>query len=119
MKEAAKFHRDNPCTKVELWNCFFDQKTRRFVARPLVDAKRLIGDNAPKYLRREEYMREFLRDGIDWYELTESGRAWLHKGIVRYLELHPERKSEAGYIPSQPGAVQAVKPPATVRRRSR
>ena len=92
MKEAAKFTRDNPVTKVELHNAFW--RTGQYRDTPVVDAKRIIGDNAPKYMLREDFISMETRGGVDWYILTDSGREWLRAGIARYLELHPERRSE-------------------------
>lgn len=90
MKDAAKFTRDQPVTKVELWNCFTDA-TGQWRARSVVEAKSEIGDNAPKYLKREGFMEEQLIGGVDTYILTWRGKGWLRSGTVRYLELHPER----------------------------
>ncbi len=92
MKEAAKFTRDRPCTKVDLWNCF--RRAGGYPAQTVVHAKTLIGDNAPKYLVREGYAREFTAGGVDFYQLTHHGIAWLEKGVKRYLELHPEVKKD-------------------------
>lgn len=88
MKTAAVFKRGNPCTKVHLWNCF--RGNGRFVDVPVVDAHQQIGNNAPKYLLREQYVTRVLGDNIDYYRLTAAGIRWLDKGVRRYLELHPE-----------------------------
>lgn len=88
-KAPRVFTRDDPCTKVDLHNAFFRQGQYRDT--PVVDARAIIGVNAPKYLIREGYVEEKLRGGVDWYVLTIKGKAWLRTGVIRYLELHPER----------------------------
>lgn len=88
VKPIREFSRDQPCTKVDLWNTF--RRGHAFVARPFVEARGEIGINAPKYLRREGYAVMVEKDGIDYLALTEKGRAWLTSGLLRYLELHPE-----------------------------
>lgn len=101
MKAARKFTRDDPVTKVELHNCFIDPATGRYRPVPLVNAKTQIGDNAPKYLARNEYLRTVLRGGIDYYELTPDGEQWLRDGLKRFLELHPERAADVLQAPKQ------------------
>lgn len=100
------FTRDNPCTKVDLHNCFF--RGGRYVNRPVVEAKAEIGENAPKYLIREGLvvMREI--GGVDTYCVTPKGDQWLRTGIVRYLELHPERLRDCTFPPPGVKHAQAV-----------
>lgn len=86
------FTRDNPCTKVELWNCF--QRKGGFRMVSVVEAKTLIGENAPKYMLKKGYIREATLAGVDLYRVSISGEEWLREGIRRYLELHPERLPE-------------------------
>lgn len=88
MSNAAQFTRDKPCGKVELWNCF--RQGGKYPPRPLVAVRAEIGANAPKYLLREGYMRQYEFKGTDYYCLTPSGVSWLEKGIARHCELHPE-----------------------------
>lgn len=92
MKDAAKFTRDNPATKVHLWNAL--NPTGSFAAVPVVQAKMVMGDNAPKYLLKNEYIRTFTRGEVDYYQLTPDGIEWLKKGLRRHLELHPEQASD-------------------------
>lgn len=100
------FTRDNPCTKVDLHNCFF--RGGRYVNRPVIEAKTEIGENAPKYLIREGLV--VLRDigGVDTYCVTPKGDQWLRTGIVRYLELHPERLKDCTFPPPGVKHAQAV-----------
>lgn len=103
----AVFTRDNPCTKVEIHNCF--ASTGRYADTPVVEAKTIIGENVPKYLLREEYVVVRLIGGVDHYCLTPDGRKWLQEGILRYLELHPERVTECVNLP--PGYASPAKAP--------
>lgn len=98
MKAAKIFTRENPCTKVDLHNCFYSKGA--YVNRKLVDAKMVIGDNAPKYLVREGYIEQRLIEGADWYVVTIAGKAWLRAGILRYLQLHPEAITLCNELPA-------------------
>lgn len=88
VKEVKVFTRDNPCTKVDLWNCF--RPKDNFEPRPVVEARGEIGLNAPKYLLREGYAMAYTMKGIDYYELTTTGQQWLTRGLVKHLEKHPD-----------------------------
>ena len=43
MKAARKFTRENPVTKVEIWNAF--RRSEGYPAQTVVNAKMQIGDN--------------------------------------------------------------------------
>jgi hypothetical protein len=92
MKAARVFTKEDPCTKIELHNCFFDGV--RYSHKPVVNAKMEIGDNAPKYLVKKGYVVESIVGGVDYYRLTDEGEEWLREGLQRYLVLHPERSGE-------------------------
>jgi hypothetical protein len=107
------FDRANPCTKVDLHNCFY--RAGKYVPRRVIEARSDIGLNAPKYLLREGYATETTVGNADFYILTEEGKAWLSKGIRRYLELHPEavldcREPPVGFHP--PSARKPAQKPA-------
>lgn len=89
MKAAKVFTRENPCTKIDLHNAFW--LGGRYADQPVVRAKQIIGDNAPKYMLKKGYIEQTLRDGVDWYIVTDEGRTWLSEGLARHLELHPEQ----------------------------
>lgn len=122
------FTKDNPCTKVDLHNCFY--RGGRYVNRPVVEAKTEIGENAPKYLIRENLVVVREIAGVDTYVLTPEGDSWLRTGILRYLALHPERAKDCKFPPpgyrsvapqvrrTRPSAAPVSPPPrAIVRRR--
>lgn len=92
MKAAARFTRENPCTKVELHNAFWRDGGYRDT--PVVQAKMVCGDNSVKYMAREGFIIPTTQGTIDMYVVTPKGRAWLAEGLARYLELHPERRAE-------------------------
>jgi len=94
MKAAKKFTRENPCTKVEIHNCFIDPDIGKYRSVPLVVAKMEIGDNVPKYLEKNDYLRAELKGGVDYYTLTADGEDWLREGLKRFLVLHPERAAD-------------------------
>ena len=88
--KPAVFTRDNPVTKVHIWNAFAAPcGTKAKAGVPVVEVRAKIGLNAPKYLIRENYIS--LRAGInvDTYVMSKLGWAWLHTGLLRHLELHP------------------------------
>lgn len=120
--KPAKFTRDNPVTKVELHNCFYKQG--RYIDRPVVDAKREIGENAPKYLVSRGYARVRTEKSVDYYSLTADGNNWLRQGILRYLALHPERlidvrEKPAGFVPAKPQKASTSPKPSKVITRTR
>lgn len=106
-KQTRVFTREQPVTKVELWNCF--NKGGRFVRRAMVEARGEIGLNAIKYLVREGLAFKYEESSVDWWELTPEGHEWLEKGLARHLELHP---GDARLVNRQ----LAVKPVRRVRR---
>ena len=115
----AVFTKENPCSKVELHNCFY--RGGKYVARPVVEARTVIGVNAPKFLIREGYVIQNSIKGVDFYCPTPAGREWLEKGIARYLGLHPERALDCAELPQGFGGqlvkrtpTGAAKPPAEV-----
>ena len=93
------FSREEPCTKIDLFNCFF--KLGKYVDRMVIEAHAEIGLNAKKYLFREGYAALTTERGVEYYRLTQDGREWLSKGVLRYLELHPERALDC--VESPPG----------------
>jgi hypothetical protein len=112
VKEARKFTKDDPCTKIELHNCFVNPATGHYTSRPLVTAKTEIGDNAPKYLAKKGYLEiDSSSTGVDYYRLTPDGEDWLREGLQRYLVLHPERVADVIAIPRA-----AVSSPRVMRR---
>lgn len=88
MKSAAKFTREAPCTKVDLHLAFWVNGQYRATA--VVQAKAVIGDNAPKYMLKKGFLVQSLEGGVDMYTPTETGKNWLRDGLARHLELHPE-----------------------------
>jgi|SRR5471030_1188101 len=88
IKQTRVFTRDNPCTKVDLFNCFKGED--QFVARAVVETRGEIGLNAPKYMVKNGFVRRYDSGNIEYYELTDEGRDWLIAGLKRHLELHPE-----------------------------
>jgi hypothetical protein len=94
---ARVFTKEDPCTKVELHNCFF--RGGQYVERAVVEARTEIGENAPKYLVKKGFVLLQTRKWVDYYVPTEQGKAWLHSGILRYLVLHPDRAKDCLELP--------------------
>jgi hypothetical protein len=95
--EPAKFSKENPCSKFELWQCF--RSRRGFAAVQVNAAEAVIGVNAPKYLRRKGYLVRENRADKDVYVLTEEGKEWLLKGFRSYLIRYPEMRERAKFLP--------------------
>jgi hypothetical protein len=92
VKPVKVFTRDEPCTKIDLFNCF--RRGAKYVSRPVVETRGEIGVNSQKYLLRESYARMLAQGNIDFLALTPKGEVWLSKGILRYLELHPDESDK-------------------------
>ena len=92
MPNIKIFTRDNPCTKVDLHNCFIGPNG--YQRRRVVEAQGEIGLNSPKYLLREGYAVYRSDRGVDYYELTPSGEAWLRDGLERHLKRHPDDRAK-------------------------
>ena len=88
---AKIFSRENKCSKVDLFNCFW--KNGEFRDRPVVEAHKVIGLNAPKYLMREGYVTRIEIKNVEYFHPTVAGDAWLRKGITRHIDLHPEDRA--------------------------
>lgn len=91
MSNTKVFSRENPCTKADLWKCFY--RNGDFVRVPVIESRAIIGLNAPKYLIAKGYavMRHDKKAGVDLYQLTESGEVWLSKGYAAYVKANPEQ----------------------------
>ncbi len=99
IKPVRVFTKENPVTKVELQNCFV-HSIDDYCRRPVVEAQGEIGVNAPKYLMKKGYLVYRSDRGIDYYELTDSGKEWLAKGLAAHLARHPDDASKL-IIPSR------------------
>jgi hypothetical protein len=105
------FTREDPCTKVHIWNCFIGPKGLA-TSVPVVTSRSKIGLNTPKYLLREGYIDRFTEAGVEYYIVTPSGEEWLRKGLKRHLELHPDERAEVVQIAQLEGS---PKPARVVR----
>lgn len=100
----AVFTKENPCTKIEIHNCF--SRGGVYANQPLVQAQTIIGENCPKYLIKSGYVVVRTIAQVDHYCLTPEGDNWLRLGIRRYLTIHPERLGECIELP--PGFTRQV-----------
>lgn len=90
---ARKFTQSRPCSKVEIWNCFGGR--RGFRVRQVYEAEGELGRHVPRHMiGAGRLSMEETDDGMLVFELTDTGKAWLRAGIVRYLNNHPERIDE-------------------------
>ena len=101
------FTRDEPCTKVDIHNCF--TSPTGYAPVPVVTARGKIGLNVPKYLLREGFAVAVSIKNIDYYDLTTTGVEWLEKGLKRHLELHPDDAAKVIKHRSRPPIKRAVR----------
>lgn len=86
-KPVKVFSREEPCTKVDLFNCF--SRGGVYVPRAIVEARGEIGVNAIKYLVKKD-LAEITEEGnVAYWVLTDEGETWLSEGLARHLVLHP------------------------------
>jgi len=86
-KPVKVFTRDEPCSKVDILNCF--HQGGGYTPRAVVETQGEIGVNAPKYLIKQGYMRTFNRNWVDYQELTEAGKRWLEAGLRSLVKRDP------------------------------
>lgn len=89
------FTKDNPCTKVDIWNAFITSKG--LDSAPVVRAQSFMGVNAPRNMLNNGYVTVELRGGVEYYELTEEGEEWLIKGLSSRIKRHPDELSKVKY----------------------
>ncbi len=109
IKPVKEFTKENPCTKVDLHNCFAG--THGYVRRPVVEAQGEIGVNAPKYLIRKGYATYRSSEGIDYYELTTEGTVWLFEGLAAHLKRHPDDEAKVVRIGQKQAPVRVARVP--------
>jgi len=108
-KPVREFTRAAPCTKVHLFNCFRSPDGKGYIPRAVIEARGEIGINAIKYLKKEGYAHEYGMRGVDYWELTGEGIAWLVKGLRREIELHPGRAADINKpMPAVQGATRRI-----------
>lgn len=96
--EVKVFTRENPCTKLDIWNCF--RARTGFVKVPVVEAQAQIGANVPRVMEREGRLEKAEARGVEYYVLTAEGEEWLSTGFARYLKNHPSHAPQAKFLPS-------------------
>jgi hypothetical protein len=95
--QVAVFTKDNPCTKIHIWNCFRGQ--RGFRRAQVDEARAVIGANAPRGMIAQGRLERVSKGNVDYYQLTEAGKKWLYQGMQNYLRNHPDRRPEAQSLP--------------------
>lgn len=100
--KTKQFSKDHPCTKIELYNCFFGvDSTQDDVARSsdITRAKAIIGRNVPSRLIQAGHAEMTIVGGEQHIALTVEGQAWLLHGTQRYLKNQPERARDIEILP--------------------
>ncbi|MCK5307112.1 MAG: hypothetical protein KAJ73_00740 [Zetaproteobacteria bacterium] len=95
--QVRKFTKEDPCTKLEIWNCFRSQ--RGFLQIQIAVAESIIGENVPRFMIKEGRLEWVEEDHIEYYRLTDEGRKWLLRGFANYLKRHPKMKHKANFLP--------------------
>lgn len=108
------FTREEPCTKVHIWNCFISPTGLQAI--PVVHSRGKIGLNTPKYLYREGYMDYFTEQNVEYCIMTPTGEEWLRKGLKRHLELHPDERAQVVHIAQLEGKPKPARVVRTARK---
>ncbi len=95
--EVKVFTRDNPCTKLHIWNCF--RGVRGFKKVDVAHAQSIIGVNAPRNMLSKGYATITETAGVEYYQLTKYGTEWLMTGLKSYLKNHPNDVKKAKNTP--------------------
>lgn len=78
------FTKNQPCNKIDIWNCFRGRRGFKKVA--IVEAQAEIGRHVPGHLVAQgKADRVTMRDGTEALELTDYGKQWLTAGTERYI----------------------------------
>lgn len=85
--EVKVFTRQQPCTKADIWQCFW--VNGRFATVQVDQAHAIIGKNVPRVMERNGYLINKTTARDDSYYLTPEGQSWLRKGIESYVKNHP------------------------------
>lgn len=98
--EVKVFTKEQPCTKLDIWNCFRFGNSFGSVQVGIVHSK--IGVNVPRVMERNGHLTKqtvVARAGGLHYALTPSGEEWLERGFRSYLRNHPSHVHLATYLP--------------------
>lgn len=98
LPEPKHFTKDNPCTKVDIWNCF--RGRRGFVRVQVAEAHAIVGLNAPRYMLSKFYVTVVTANSAEYYKLTKDGIDWLSKKLKTYLVRHPKDRKRVRNLPS-------------------
>lgn len=91
------FTKDNPCTKVDIWNCF--RGRRGFVQVEESQVFSVIGKNAPRGMLAKGRVERTKTAKGDMYRLTDEGVDWLMQGTRRYLKNNPDKRALCRNLP--------------------
>ena len=99
MKPAVRrFSKSDPCTKADFWRCF--RGRNRFRSVPVAVAHGIIGDVAPRNWIKHRWIERVEVNREECYRLTGEGEQNLIKGIVAYLNNHPDKAGDIAYLPA-------------------
>lgn len=94
----AVFTRSNPCTKLDIWNCF--RGVRGFKRVQVDEAHAVIGVNAPRNMLTNGYVTVIEKGNSEYYALTNTGVTWLSVKFKNYLRNHPASRGSAVNVPA-------------------
>ena len=98
-ENIAVFTKDNPCSKIEIWNAF--RGRRGFKQTEESEVLATIGKNVPRVLVNEGRAERIKTARGDFYRLTPEGQEWLMVGLRRYLRNHPQKVKEVVNLPKE------------------
>lgn len=112
--EPKVFTKDRPCSKFELWTCFYGSKGFRTVQ--VDEAHAVIGLNVPRVMEREGRLEKVEQKQQEFYRLTEDGEEWLLKGFRNYLINHPSAWHLVEHVPKEWKRPENARAPSRVPR---
>ena len=82
---VRQFTRQNPCSKLDIWNCFCRGGEEPQYAVEIGVAHSIIGIYTPREMRRAGRLLKINGAQVDTYVLTEKGMEWLSTWRKKYL----------------------------------
>lgn len=95
---TVKYCKSNPCSKVDIYNCF---RTRRGYRRVSMDEVKTehLGLNVPRRLLENGRADTVIHEGVEYMFLTEAGKTWIERTLPPYLKRNPHKAKFVQYMP--------------------
>lgn len=88
---ARQFSKTNPCSKIDIFNCFRSERGADWRPRLVVDTHALLGRNVPYRMVSDGRLEKYEQGNAEWYRLTDKGEKWVYEATLRYVRKDPFR----------------------------